>query len=118
MPDQHPLLDEGLVPLPVLDLAIAYQEAAKRNRYRDLAPRFQPDARPDFQQKLEDELLRRETRESPQLAVLTDVIRSRSAGGNTGYDFHFTLVKRSGAAERVLRAEVRPDGTARITEMR
>ena len=95
-----------------------YQDAAKRNRYRDLAPRFQPDARPYSPQKLEDDLLRRETRESPQLAILTDVVRSRSGNGNTGCDFHFTLVKRAQSAERVLRAEVRPDGSACIAELR
>jgi hypothetical protein len=118
VPDQHPLLDEGLVPLPVLGLVVAYQDAAKRNRYRDLAPFFRPEPRSDFQQALEDDLLRRETRESPQLAVLTNVARSRAAGGNTGYDFYFTLVKRAQSAERVLRTELRPDGTACITELR
>lgn len=118
VPDKHPLLDEGLVPLPALELAIVYQEAVKKNRYRDLAPSIRPVAKANFQQELEDDLLRRETRETPQLAVLTDIVRGRTNDGGGIYQFQFTALKRDRSAKHVLSVEVAPNGAAAITELR
>lgn len=116
IPDKHPLLDEGLVPLPALELVIAYQEAVKKNRYRDLAPLIHPSVTPASQSELEDDLLRREASAAPQLAILTDLARRRKNDGNTFYEFDFTLIDRGRVPKRAtLGVKVAPDGTAAIT---
>ena len=110
VPQSNPLLDEGLIPEPVLHLVIAYQTAVRTNHYRPLAKFHEPQGHGN----LEDTLLAVEARSTPKLAVLTNVTRSQASLGRVSYEFAFKLLGRSDSSARGLIMETTPDGKAWI----
>jgi hypothetical protein len=110
VPQPNPLLDEGMVPLRAIEIVAAYQDIARRGRYRELARFFDPISQATQKDILESRHIRRETEYGPALEVLRDVTRTRDTQG-VRYAFEFESVQRATSQRRYVTLIEWPDGT-------
>lgn len=101
VPQPHPLLDEGTVPLRALEIVAAYQDIARRGKYRELARFFDSISQTTQKDFLESRQLRREVEHGPALEVLRDVVRYRDDHG-VRYEFQFESIQRAQTRTRYL----------------
>ena len=110
VPQPHPLLDEGVVPLRALEIVAAYQDIARRGKYRELARFYDSVSQATHKDSLESRQLRREVDHGPAIEVLRDVSKNRDTHG-VRYEFEFESIQRSGSRSRHVTLIELPDGT-------
>ena len=99
VPQPHPLLDEGVVPLPALEIVVAYQDIARRGKYRELARYYDAASQAAHKDSIESRLLRREIETGAAIDVLRDVTKTRDTHG-IRYEFRFESVQRATTRSR------------------
>lgn len=110
VPQPHPLLDEGTVPRPALEIIAAYQDIARRGKYRELTRFYDDASRVSQKDLLEARYLRREVETGPSFEILRDLGKFRDPHG-VRYDFEFESVQRAQTQSRRLILLERPDRT-------
>lgn len=113
VPQPHPLLDEGTVPLRALEILATYQDIARRGKYRELLRYHDKLSQTPQKDVHEARLLRREVEHGPALEVLRDLSKNRDPHG-VRYDLEFESVQRARTQTRHVTLIEHPDGTVTL----